>query len=126
MTMKRNKTWVASITVGAILLLGGGASAEMFRSSDETPQATSGLAPVEAKSTEKQTVTLNGHVYRVVPATRIMDATGKTIPLVELPVAREFRDEPHVDTAAMVEFEAVQTGTGYVLERVQVRGRLPK
>jgi hypothetical protein len=71
-------------------------------------------------------VTLNGHVYHVVPSTKIVDVAGQPIPLVALPVAREFHDEPHVDTAAMVEFEAVQTGTGYVLERIQVRGRSPK
>jgi hypothetical protein len=126
MTMKRSKIRVANITIGAILLLGGVAGAENFRRSDDSPQATSGLAAVEAKSTEKQTVTLNGHVYRVVPTTSIVDATGKAIPLVELPVAREFRDEPRLDTTALVEFEAIQTGNGYVLERVQVRGRAPK
>jgi hypothetical protein len=126
MTMQRSKTWVASITVGAILLLGAGAGAETFRNGDGAPQATSGLAPVEAKSTREQTLTLNGHLYRVVPSTRIMDEKGNPLPLVALPVAREFRDEPHVDTAAMVEFEAIQTGTGYVLERVQLRGRMPR
>ncbi len=124
--MQRNKTWVASLTVGAILLLGAGASAETFRRGDDAPQATSGLAPVEAKSARDQTVTLQGRVYRVGPSTQILDEAGKPIPLVQLPVAREFRDEPRVDTAAVVEFEAIQTGSGYVLERVQVRGQLPR
>ncbi len=43
-----------------------------------------------------------------------------------VPVARVFRDEPRVDTDAVVSFEATHTAQGWVLENLRLVGELPR
>jgi len=71
-------------------------------------------------------VTIGGALYSVVPATRILDKSGETIPLKKVPVARVFRDDPRVDTEALASFEATETAQGWVLESLRTGAMLPR
>jgi hypothetical protein len=88
--------------------------------------AASGSGVVEAKDERVGTVTISGEAYLFGPNTRFFDKTGEAIPVQKLPVARVFRDEPQVDTSAIVAFEATETARGWILESVRVQGRLPQ
>ena len=121
-------------SIGLVILfaaaLGGpslqtGRSETAARSGPDT-HASSGTGLVDAKDVRGATVSISGEVYGVTPATRIFSAHGEPIPLDKLPVARVFRDEPRVDTDALVSFEATETSRGWVLEVVRVQGTLPR
>jgi hypothetical protein len=85
-----------------------------------------GTGIVEAKSVKDGTVTIGGSVYRVAPTTKILDKSGRPIPLAALPVANNRRDDGSVDVSAAVSFEATEAGSGWVLDQVRVVGELPR
>jgi hypothetical protein len=126
MTMRRG--WMTALATTGWLMLG--ASGQIERSGGSPTgvdaHASSGTGVVEAKDPKHGTVTISGQLYSVAPTTRILDKTGQPIPLESLPVARIFRDEPMVDTAALVEFSASETGHGWVLESVKVQAKIPR
>lgn len=127
--MKTSRTWMTALVLAALLLPGAGlqatGSGATSRSGPDN-HASSGSGVVEARDARQGTVIISGEVYSVVPATRIVNVSGEPISLAELPVARVFRDEPRVDTDALVSFEATETTRGWVLEHVRVQGTLPQ
>ena len=127
--MTISRAWMMGLTVATMTLLGAGLQSPRATATQQAgvdAHATTGTGVVEEKSEKQGTVTIGGQVYGVVPATRIVDKNGELIPLKKLPVARVFRDEPMVDTAAIVSFEATETGHGWVLDYVRVQGQLPQ
>lgn len=115
--MSAHKTIAAALALAAVLGGAGGATAGS-NSRSET-------AVVDARDVKAGTVTLSGEVFRVTPATRILNVKGEPIPLQRLPIANPSRDDGAVDTSAAVRFEATESSNGWVLEMVQVVGRFP-
>lgn len=127
--MKTSRGWMALLALLAMMLPGAGLQTERSGATARTgvdAHASSGTGVVDAKDERQNTVTIAGEVYSVVPATRILGKTGEVIPLQKLPVARVFRDEPRVDTEALVSFEATETAHGWVLGYLRVEGTLPQ
>jgi len=127
--MKKSQSWMMGLVLVAMLLPGAGLRAEPSEATARTgvdAHASSGTGVVEAKDEKQGSVTIGGEVYSVVPATRILSKTGETIPLKKVPVAREFRDDPRVDTDALASFEATETAKGWVLESLRVGAMLPQ
>ena len=127
--MKRSRGWMTLLALAALLLPGAGLRAEPSEARMRTEvdaHASSGTGVVDAKDEKQGTVTIGGEVYSVVPATRILSKTGEVIPLKMVPVARVFRDDPRVDTEALVSFEATKTAHGWVLESLRVGAMLPQ
>jgi len=127
--MKTSRSWMALLALAAMMLPGAGLQSERpgatVRSGVDA-HASSGTGVVDGKDEKQGTVTIGGELYSVVPATRILSKTGEAIPLKNLPVARVFRDDPRVDTEALVRFEATQTAHGWVLESLRVVTTLPQ
>jgi hypothetical protein len=120
---------MAGLVLAAMLLPGAGLRAEPSEGaqrSEANAHASSGTGVVEAKDEKQGSVTIGGALYSVVPATRILSKTGEAIPLKMVPVARVFRDDPRVDTEALVSFEATKTANGWVLEYLRAGAMLPQ
>jgi len=107
-------------------LLRGPAAAGGTAASTRRGPSWNGEGLVEAKDLVEQTVTLDGEVFRVLPQTKILDPGGRPIPLAAVPVAQERRNQLGIDVRAAASFEAVETGRGWVLERLHVRGAFPE
>lgn len=127
--MKKSRGWMAGLVLAGMLLPGAGLRAEPSEGaprSEANAHASSGTGVVEAKDEKQGSVTIGGELYSVVPATRILNKTGEAIPLTKVPVARVFRDDPRLDTEALVSFEASETEHGWVLESLRVGAMLPR
>jgi len=127
--MKKSRGWMAGLALAAMLLPGAGLRAEPSEATARSgvdAHASSGTGVVEAKDEKQGSVTIGGALYSVVPATRILNKTGEAIPLTKVPVARVFRDDPRLDTEALVSFEASETTRGWVLESLRVGAMLPQ
>ena len=127
--MKKSRGWMAGFMLAAMLLPGAGLRAEPSEATARSgvdAHASSGTGVVEAKDEKQGSVTIGGELYSVVPATRILDKNGEAIPLKKVPVAREFRDDPRLDTEALASFEATETAHGWVLEFLRVGAMLPQ
>ena len=127
--MKKSRGWMAGLALAAMLLPGAGLRAEPSEATARSgvdAHASSGTGVVEAKDETQGSVTIGGALYSVVPATRILNKTGEAIPLTKVPVARVFRDDPRLDTEALVSFEASETTRGWVLESLRVGAMLPQ
>ena len=127
--MKKSQSWMMGLVLVAMLLPGAGLRAEPSEATARTgvdAHVSSGTGVVDAKDEKQGSVTIGGEVYSVVPATRILSKTGEAIPLKMVPVARVFRDDPRVDTEALVRFEATKTTRGWVLESLRVGAMLPQ
>jgi len=127
--MNTSRGWMAGLVLAAMLLPGAGLRAEpsgVTARSGVDAHASSGTGVVDAVDEKQGTVSIGGELYSVVPATRILDKSGEAIPLKRVPVARVFRDNPRVDTEALVSFEATETARGWVLESLRVGAMLPQ
>lgn len=124
--MRMSRTWIVCGALAAGFLLGAGATPSAAERAGGERQSVSSTGVVEATDTKRSTVTIGGEVYAVGPKTRLLDEKGAEIPLKDVPVARVFRDEPRVDTDALVNFEATQTAQGWALETLQRVGELPR
>jgi len=112
--MKTDRRWIVGLALAMLGLLG--AEGDLAGR-----QPLGGHAVIESKDLVHGTVTLNGHAYQVVPSTRLLNRSGAVIGLRELPVAKVDRNDPKVDVSAMAVFQAVETGSGPVLESLQLR-----
>ena len=127
--MKKSRSWMVGLMLAAMLLPGANLRAEPSEGTLRTQvdsHARFGTGVVEAKDEKQGSVTIGGALYSVVPATRILDKAGEPIPLKKVPVAREFRDDPRMDTEALASFEASETEHGWVLESLRTGAMLPQ
>lgn len=127
--MSKSRTWISGLAAAAMMLLGAGeepAEAPASAPGGVQSHATSGTGVVEAKDTKQDTLTIGGQLYHVGPSTRIVNRGGEQIPLSQVPVARVFRDDPKLDVAALVDFEATETAHGWVLELVRLQAQMPQ
>jgi hypothetical protein len=105
----------AALGVLAMLASAGGAAAEEL----------TGVATVEAKDLVLGTVTLDGAVFHVSDATRLVDANGRRIDLAQLQVAEQVQGAWLMSPDSSVEYEATLRPGGPALSSLRVLGTIP-